>query len=333
MKCPSHPDNDVIGYCIVCGQLGCNQCLAIFEGDLYCRKDFKAIAKRTGREFKPVAETEQEKKRREKALHRPARQRLVIHRKTGDTCCGVCFSMNLESTGFYADLCDRTGKPLDQHIFVPFEELKAVYYVKSFDGRFDRNLRYREWHPEGSEVVVEFKDGEILEGNLLRPYRPDAPRFFLIPKDPQSNNISVLTEASAVERVCTPAEYEQSLMADLDAYVEKHAGRGISIPEAEGDFYFRGRDYFRASQAYEKALADTPDSPGLLKKYAITQYNIGARHIHRHEYEMALEYVRKAHELAPDNTRIHVKLQELRRIVVKREEKREKLLDRKLDGH
>lgn len=322
MKCSSHPDNDLIGYCIVCGDLGCNECFTTFEGDLYCRKDFKAITKRTGREFKSVAESIEDQKRRDQALHRPDRQRLVIHRKTGEICHGVCFSMNLESAGFYVDLCDLTGKPLDQRLFISFEELKAVYYVKSFNGHFDRRQRYAEWRPEGSEVVLQFKDGEILEGNMHGPYRPDKPRFFLISNDPESNNISVLIEASAVEHIFTPAEYQRKLLADLDAYVEKHTGHGVSRAEAEGDFHFHVRDYFKATQAYEKALKEAPDSPDLVKKYAVTQYNIGAWHIHRHEYRQALEYVEKAHDLDPENRRIHVKLQEIQRAIAKMREKR-----------
>lgn len=322
MKCVSHSDNDVIGYCIVCGDLGCNECFAIHDGDHYCRKDFKAITKRTGQEFISVQEKAREQERREKTLQRADRQRLVIHRKSGETSFGVCFSMSLESNGFYADLCDLSGRLLDQRIFVSYEELKAVYYVKSFDGHYDKKQQYGQHQPRGPEIVVQFKDGEMIEGHIHGQYRVDARRFFLFPKDAQSNNISVLVEGSAIDRVYTPAEYQQKLTSELQDYVEKHAINGISRAEAAGDFHFRLREYFLSLQAYEQALKETPDSAELKKKYAYTQYNIGAWHIHRHEYTQALDCLRKAHELEPGNTQIHVKMREVQRAVDKILEKR-----------
>ncbi len=322
MICSIHPENELVGYCSVCGDLGCNECFTVHEGEHICRRDFKAITKRTGMEFKSINEKVKEQERREKTLQRPDRQRLVIHRKSGETSFGVCFSMNLESNGFYADLCDLSGRLLDQRLFVSYEELKAVYYVKSFDGHFDRDQNYAQPHPVGAEIVVQFKDGEIIEGHIHGQFRTDARRFFLFPKDTRSNNISVLVESTAVERVYTPAEYQQKLTSDLQEYVEKHAIGGISRAEAAGDFHFRFRDYFLALQAYEHAMQETPDSVELIKKFAYTMYNIGAWHIHRHEYPQALECLQKAHEMEPKNTRIHVKMREVQRVIDKMREKR-----------
>jgi len=324
MKCSHHPEQDLVGYCIVCGNLGCNECFTAVESDLYCRKDFKSAPKRGAEEFKSIAETIAEQKRKEKALQRPDRQRLVVQRKDGQTSYGVCLSMNLGGTGFYIDVCDFTGQLLEKREFIAFADMKAVFYVKSFHGRFDRRQQYEEWQPEGDKLIVLFKDGEIMKGYSYAPYRADAPRFYLIPKDPESNNISVLIESSAVERVYTPAEYEQKLADELQAYVEEHAVEGVSRIEAEGDFYFHHHSYNRALRAYEKALEQRPDAPDLLKRCAVTYYNLGAAHIHSHEYPQALEYIKRAHELDPKNTHIHVKLRELERAVNKLREKHEK---------
>ena len=329
MQCRSHSENEVVGYCIVCGELGCNECFTIFEGEFYCRKDFKNLKKAAGREFKSVAAGIEEQKERDKALRRPDRQRLVIHRTTGDLIFAVCFFMNLESTGFYADLCDLSGKLTDQRVFIAFNELKAVYYVKSFDGRFDRRHEYHEFRADGSPVVVRFKDGETMEGTMQGVYRPDKPRFFIVPRDPESNNISVLIEASAVDRVFSPEEFRQRVGEDLQSYVEKHVALGTSPAEAEGNFHFHRRDYHRSAHAYEKALLEAPNDEDLIKKCAVSLYNIGAMHIHKHEYRQAMIYVQKAHELQPEDNRIHEKLQQLRTAIAKLEEKRAKQLARK----
>lgn len=321
MKCSSHPENDLIGYCVVCGNLGCNACFAVFEEGLYCRKDFKTVAKRAGHEFRSIAETIEEQKRKERALHRPDRQRLVVQRKNGELSYGVCLSMNLGSTGFYIDLCDLTGQLKNERVFVAFEEMKAVFYVKSFHGHFDRHQKYEEWRPEGSELVVQFKDGEIMKGFSYAPYRADAPRFFLIPKDAATNNISVLIESSALERVYNPTDYDQKLKEDMHAYVAEHAVQGVSRTEAEGDFYFRRHHYKRALRAYENALAETAENLTLRKKTAAALYNFGAIYIQRHEYPQALEYIKKAHQYDPDNTHIHVKLRELERAVTRLRDK------------
>jgi tetratricopeptide (TPR) repeat protein len=73
--------------------------------------------------------------------------------------------------------------------------------------------------------------------------------------------------------------------------------------------------------AYEGAIKETPNNPGLLKKGAVTLYNVAAAHIQRHEYLEALTHLEKAHELDPENTRIHIKLREVQRSVDKIREK------------
>lgn len=75
---------------------------------------------------------------------------------------------------------------------IPAEEIKAVFYVKTFEGDSEHNqLNFHSRGPvaPGIWMKVQFRDGEVMEGivfNSLR-YLVD-PGFFLLPTDPESNN-------------------------------------------------------------------------------------------------------------------------------------------------
>jgi hypothetical protein len=75
---------------------------------------------------------------------------------------------------------------------VSFKDVKAVFYVNSFNGDSDhRDLNFHTRAPivHGIWMRVQFLDGEVMEGivyNSIR-YLID-PGFFLLPTDPGSNN-------------------------------------------------------------------------------------------------------------------------------------------------
>lgn len=81
---------------------------------------------------------------------------------------------------------------------VPFTGLKAVFFVKGFEG--DRTYKERtdvERTGFGKKIQVDFNDGEILVG-YSQGFTPNRPGFFVFPVDPESNNdrIYVLTAAT-----------------------------------------------------------------------------------------------------------------------------------------
>jgi hypothetical protein len=85
---------------------------------------------------------------------------------------------------------------------VPLRGLKAVFFVKDFEG--DRAYREQtdvERTGLGKKIQVDFKDGETLAG-YSQGYSPDRPGFFIFPADPHSNNdrIFVLTAATRAVR-------------------------------------------------------------------------------------------------------------------------------------
>jgi hypothetical protein len=88
---------------------------------------------------------------------------------------------------------------------VSLGELKALFFVKTLDGR-------PEYHEVKSPLAgdprligarlvrVRFQDGEEVVG-LMNRYPPITPFFFVLPVDPGSNNIRILANRSAVAEV------------------------------------------------------------------------------------------------------------------------------------
>jgi len=261
-----------------------------------------------------VRAKEMEARRADQQRKRQTRQRLVVRYKDGRTEYGVCFALNPKDTGFHLDKVDKNGITSGNTLQVRYAELKAVYYVKSFDGKFDKNQRYREWAPEGSELVVEFADGEILRGHSMQHFDPDDARFYIVPKDPATNNICALIERSATSRVLTPEEYEASR-------TERHEARKaaekteLTQEETMGDFYFETRNYSAALDQYAVAQKKHPDSRRLRRKIMASQFNIGVSFIKRREYGQALECMEKVLHMDPHNEHAKKKVQQLRKIV------------------
>ena len=196
--------------------------------------------------------------KRVQARQRHPRQRLVVRYKDGRIQYGVCFALNPQDTGFHLDTMTREGATVGETIQVRFSELKAVFQVKSFDGHFDARQRYPEYHPEGGERICEFADGEFIRGFTLHPYEPDEQRFFLIPTDSSSNNISILVERSALKHVYTPEEYEQHRLKEIEERGKEDATGAVTHEESMGDFYFQTRTYPAALKQYTESNDSQP---------------------------------------------------------------------------
>jgi hypothetical protein len=118
---------------------------------------------------------------------------VVVHFPGGELLKGVTNNFFPSKDKFH--LADKdTGEVRE----VPLRGLKAVFFVKDFDG----DPEYKE-QPEsqrtgfGRRIQVEFKDGETLVG-YSQGFTPGRPGFFVFPADPVSNNdrVYVLTEAT-----------------------------------------------------------------------------------------------------------------------------------------
>jgi len=91
----------------------------------------------------------------------------------------------------------------DDPIEVTMRELKAVFFVKDFEG----NPSYKERkdftegdQTYGQKVEVTFADGERLVGTTTS-YDLERLGFFLFPVDQKSNNIRVFVVSTAVSNV------------------------------------------------------------------------------------------------------------------------------------
>lgn len=77
-------------------------------------------------------------------------------------------------------------------VTVPLDNLKALFFVKTFEGRTDyQEIKFFDSHPpvEGLWVRIRFFDGEASEGVVHNSlHHLTSPGFFLKPPDPESNN-------------------------------------------------------------------------------------------------------------------------------------------------
>lgn len=82
------------------------------------------------------------------------------------------------------------------------DDLKAVFFVKSFDGDPQRPERrgFFTRYTQGKKILVEFADGETMFGYTLS-YSARGIGFFMFPGDPDSNNSKVFVVHKATRRV------------------------------------------------------------------------------------------------------------------------------------
>jgi hypothetical protein len=88
---------------------------------------------------------------------------------------------------------------------IRFKQLKAVFFVKTFEGDSKRNdvrgfISAPAETAQGKKIAVRFKDGELLCGYSLS-YTPDRDGFFVFPADSGGNNLRVYVLTGAATEV------------------------------------------------------------------------------------------------------------------------------------
>ncbi len=312
MKCPNHLLRNAAGYCCVCGSFYCEDCLTRHDGNLYCP-----------RHYKPIAAKHEEERKRVEVRKRHSRHSLVVYFKDGRREQGVCHAMNIRESGFHLSCEDDSGAATGKSVRVRFQDIKSVANVKSYTGKIDKSQPYQEYTPGGAELVVEFDDGEVIEGATVHAYDPDAPRFYFIPKDRNSNYINLLVERAAVKGIHAPEEWAEQKAAQEEKRRQQKAEGQItgstptSQEETMGDFYFEQHNYTGALEQYRIASRRSPDSMRLKKKLLASTLNIGIGHIKRRDYPTALQWMEKGLEIDPDNDAALRKAKQLRKIIEK----------------
>ena len=79
--------------------------------------------------------------------------------------------------------------------------VKAVYFVKSFEGRAEYLERSDlERVGFGKKIRIQFKDGETQDG-YTQGFSANRPGFFVFPCDPDCNNDRVFVVKAATDKV------------------------------------------------------------------------------------------------------------------------------------
>ena len=121
---------------------------------------------------------------------------IIVHYVDGKVCKGTTADLLPNKKTFhFKDKDSGVTQEIDT------AKLKAIYFVKSFEG----NPAYNENNNAeragfGKKITVHFKDGETLVG-YTQGYTPNRDIFIVFPADPNSNNDRIFIVTQATDRV------------------------------------------------------------------------------------------------------------------------------------
>ncbi len=122
--------------------------------------------------------------------------RVIAHFRNGRLVKGTTLDFFPTKDKFH--VTDESGNVHAVHV----SELKAVFFVKDFDGdsKYTERKGFFSKQTHGKKVLVEFTDGEVIFGYTLS-YSTKGLGFFMFPGDPSCNNNKVFIIHSATKRV------------------------------------------------------------------------------------------------------------------------------------
>jgi hypothetical protein len=84
---------------------------------------------------------------------------------------------------------------------IHIEELKALFFVKSYEGDKQHEKNYSDRVAGGGrKIKVKFSDGETIVG-YTTGYSPDRAGFYMVPADLKGNNDRIFVVVSATESI------------------------------------------------------------------------------------------------------------------------------------
>ena len=122
--------------------------------------------------------------------------KIVVHNKRGRVMKGRVFNFSPNQPGF--EFLPLEGELKE----VRFDDLKAVFFVRDFEGdaAYNEHKAFTAAHESyGCRIEVRFKDGEVLVGATMTEAGQYG--FFLFPPDEKSNNLGLFCVGEAVESV------------------------------------------------------------------------------------------------------------------------------------
>jgi hypothetical protein len=132
-------------------------------------------------------------------------QNLVVARyRDGRLVKGVTYDFGPNKKAFHVMPFDGDGK---RNFLISLSELKAVFFVKSFEGKQDhppvKEPPKDEKDAVGSmKMKITFFDGETLIGTT-QGYAPERLGFFVVPIEKDDNNLRIFALSNAVEKIET----------------------------------------------------------------------------------------------------------------------------------
>ena len=136
----------------------------------------------------------------------PLIQNLVVARyRDGKLVKGVTYDFGPNKKVFHVNSPEGNGKKI---FTVSLAELKAVFFVKTFEGRQDHPPAKEPSKEEadGTGTIIKMKitflDGETLIGTT-QGYDPERPGFFVVPLEKDDNNSRVFVISNAIKQVET----------------------------------------------------------------------------------------------------------------------------------
>jgi uncharacterized protein DUF6982 len=126
-------------------------------------------------------------------------RKIVVRYREGRLMKG--FTHDFHPSRMQFSLWPSLGAAPSERVHVPTSQLKAVFFVRDFEG----NAAYtdqRTFHGpvEGRRLEVTFVDDEVLLGSTLN-YRSDGLGFFLSPADTRGNNLRVFVVSGAIRHM------------------------------------------------------------------------------------------------------------------------------------
>lgn len=125
--------------------------------------------------------------------------KVVVHYKNGGVIKGMTLDFVAEKPKFHLTHTDQRIEEIDT------ESAKAIFFVKSFEGNKDHKekcdfIGVGPADVRGLKVKVTFQDNETILGSTMG-YNKQRKGFFILPIDPQSNNIRIYVVASAIKEI------------------------------------------------------------------------------------------------------------------------------------
>lgn len=134
-------------------------------------------------------------------------KKIVVKYNNGSLVKGFTIDFNPDEDIFHLYVIDEETEEADEDkkIKININDIKAVFFVKSFKGNKDyKKVRTFNGYPAGAlterRIIVIFKDGENFYGTT-HSYSAERQGFFVFPIDHQDNNDRVFVSKSALEKV------------------------------------------------------------------------------------------------------------------------------------